>query len=170
MTGIGFGISRETENGFVRWAAPVIGYFGAVTLHMLWNGSSAVAGLLGNAGAILFILELLLWFVFVGAFLIMVIVLVRRRGRIIREFLEDEVPLGTISAAERELVGSAFGILRARLRWGSAGTEFARAIARLALSKWHALRAERSQTRTVSIDFVVPLRKRIGEIRARLGR
>lgn len=167
MTGIGFGLARESERGWVRAIAPFAGYLGAVALHMIWNGSAAISGELGVP---LPLLLLPLWLLFVLAFLVMVAVLVGRRGRLIRKYLEDEVAIGNLSAAEVQTIGSAFGLLRVTLRaQGKIRAEFVRAAARLALSKWHSDRAMRGQQRTVSWDFIVPLRGRLRELRARLG-
>jgi RsiW-degrading membrane proteinase PrsW (M82 family) len=168
MTGIGVGLARESKSGLVRFVAPVLGYCGAVLLHMLWNGSAVLGSVVGPAGGVLFLLMLPIWLIFVAAFLVIVIVLVRRRGRVIREYLVDEVALGTVSREEVDLVCSAFGAVRARLRWGATGVDFVRAIARLALSKWHTSRAMDSRTHTVSYDFIVPLRQKIGELRRHL--
>lgn len=165
MTGIGVGLARESEKRWLRPIAPVIGYCGAVFLHAVWNGSTVLFG--GVEGGVLFLfLSLFLWFAFVVAFLAIVIVLVRRRGNIIRQNLLDEVALGHLSQAELELVVSAFGGLTAYFRKGKQGTEFVRAVARLALSKWHSSRAMKASTRTVSMDFIAPLRRRIRELRA----
>ncbi len=158
MTGIGIGLAREAENTFVRVIAPFAGYAAAVFLHALWNGAATVADLAA-------LLMLPLWFLFVAAFVIMVIVLVRRRGKIIREHLLDEVALRNISSAELDMVTSAFGGLVAFFKKGRKGTEFIRAIARLGISKWHTGRAMRGKNMTVSMDFIIPLRTRIKELR-----
>jgi len=168
MTGLGFGFARETERPWVRWVAPVLGYCGAVTLHMMWNGGAVLASSLGEGGGMLFLILLPLWLLFVLVFLLIVVGLVARRGAIIRAHLADEVALGFVTREELALVGSAFGTVRARMRWGTVGVELVRAIARLALSKWHTTRARRSQTDTVSYAFIVPLRQRIAALRTRL--
>lgn len=166
MTGIGFGVSRETATGALRWAAPFLGYGAAVLLHFIWNGSSVFSAAV-NVPIILILLPL--WFLFVMAFLGMVVALVRRRGQIIRANLQDEVLLGTVTREEFELVGSAFGIFTAAMGPGGAiRAQIIRACARLALSKWHAERAYRGQRRTVSFDFIVPLRDEIRNLRAQL--
>src|SRR5579883_2985136 len=46
MTGIGFGISRETTKGWVRWMAPFFGYCGAAFLHSTWNTAATISGFL----------------------------------------------------------------------------------------------------------------------------
>lgn len=158
MTGIGIGLARESENQFVRIVAPFIGYGCAVFLHALWNGAATFA----DIGALLM---LPLWFMFVLAFVILVMALVRRRGNIIKEHLVDEVALRNISQAELDLVTSAFGNVVAFFRKGPKGTAFVRAVARLGISKWHTARAMRGQNRTVSMDFILPLRARIRELR-----
>lgn len=160
MTGIGFGLAREAENKFVRVIAPFAGYAAAVFLHALWNGTSLVGG--GEA----FLCMLPLWLMFVVAFIVLVMVLVSRRGRIIRQHLVDEVALKNISQQELDLVCSAFGGLTAFFRRGRKGSEFVRAVARLGLSKWHTARAMRGQNKTFSMDFIVPLRARIKDLRA----
>lgn len=167
MTGIGVGLARESTQPWVRILAPPAGYSVAVFLHALWNGMAHLLGGFGAPGALLLMASLVLWFLFVAAFLAIVFGLVLRRGRIIREHLVDEVALGHLSAAELNLVSSAFGGFLAYLRKGSAGTEFVRTVARLALSKWHAGRAMRGNTHTVSREFIVPLRRKIQELRAK---
>ncbi len=163
MFGIGMGIARETKSPVMKWVAPILGYFGSVFLHFVWNASASIGE------GVVFCLMFPLWLLFVGGFLIAIVVLVRRRGRIIREHLVDEVALGTIDQQELDLVASPFGLLRARLAHGGTGAEFVRATARLALSKWHTARAMETKNATVSMDFIVPLRARISELRAKLG-
>lgn len=170
MTGIGFGIARETEKSWLRWSAPIFGYTAAVVLHMMWNGSAVVADSLGQDGATWFICMLPVWLLFVGAFVALVIGLVVRRGRIIRQFLHDEVALRNLSAQEVDLICSAFGLLTARMRYGARGAEFVRAAARLSLSKWHSTRAQNQNMRTVSMDFIVPLRHKLARLRQEIGK
>ncbi|MEC7522552.1 MAG: PrsW family intramembrane metalloprotease [Myxococcota bacterium] len=166
MTGIGVGIARETDKVWLRPIAPVLGYAAAVFLHAVWNGTAVLLGPSEVGGLIFLFIMLPLWLLFVVAFLAIVIVLVRRRGKIIRNHLLDEVALGHLTQAELDLVASAFGGLTAYFRKGKQGVEFVRAVARLALSKWHTGRAVKTSSRTVSMDFIAPLRRRIRELRA----
>ena len=48
--------------------------------------------------------------------------------------------------------------------------EVRRATARLGLSKWHAGRAMRGRKRTVSADWIVPLRQELAELRMDVAR
>jgi RsiW-degrading membrane proteinase PrsW (M82 family) len=163
MTGLAVGYAREQTNTAMKFILPVVGYMGAVMLHAMWNGSGLVCDLYG--APYVFFLLLPLWLLFVGAFVVMVMVLVRRRGRMIRENLVDEVALGFLTQAELDLVTSAFGGLVAFTRRGRKGTEFVRAVARLGLSKWHTARAMKGSKNTVSMDFILPLRARIKKLR-----
>jgi hypothetical protein len=163
MIGIGFGIARETSSTALRIMAPLMGYFAACTLHGIWNLVATV----GNGG--LFVVSLILWFIFVAAFFVMIIVLVVRKGRTIRENLKDEVLLGNLSQEELDLVCSPVGRLKATFSWrGATGRAFIRAASRLGLSKWHTARAMKGQKRTISSDFIVPLRQELSRLRGQM--
>jgi len=157
------GIARESTRPSLKWLGPLVGYLAAVFLHALWNGSSLLIS--PTEQGALACLAFTLWFVFVTVFLGIVTALVRRRGRIIRAHLEDEVAIGTITASERDLVVNPWGIWRASKLYGPRGQEFARAVARLALSKWHATRAMTQAKHTVSFELIVPLRQKIAQLK-----
>jgi hypothetical protein len=168
MTGIGFGVARETARPWLRWVAPVAGYLAAAFLHFVWNGAATVSGLLT-------LVMLPLWFLFVVFFVAIVVALVFRKGRIIKDHLKDEVLIGTISPQELEMICSPFGRWKARMSYGGAvGRDFVAAAARLGLCKWHTARAMKGQKRTVSMDFIAPLRQELARLRqevyAKLGR
>jgi hypothetical protein len=135
-----------------------------VFLHSTWNTAATISGML-------VILMLPLWLLFVTAFLVILIVLVVRKGRIIRTHLQDEVLMGTITQQELEMVCSAWAHWRATFSFGGGlGRQFVTSAARLALSKWHSGRAVRGQVRSVSMDFVVPLRQELQRLRADISR
>lgn len=169
MTGIGFGLSREATSRFVRWGAPFAGFGLAVMLHAIWNGTAVLAPALGVEGAIVFLCMLCLWLLLVITFFVAIIVLVRRRGKIIREYLQDEIALGNVTPDEVDQVCTAFGLLQARMNYGRKGAELVRAIARLALSKWHTTRAQKQDRSTVSMEFIVPLRRRIYDLKMEIS-
>jgi len=163
MTGIGFGISRETTKGWLRWMAPIGGYLCAVFLHSTWNTAATLSGFL-------VVIMLPLWFLLVAGFLGIWIWLVRRKGRIIRDHLKDEVLLGNMTQWELDLSCSAFARMRAQARYGgAAGRSFVKAAARLGLSKWHAARAARGRKSTVSADWIVPLRQELFALREEIA-
>jgi protease PrsW len=163
MTGIGFGIARESSRAWVRMLAPLGGLACGIVLHAIWN---LVPTVLPKA----FFPSLALWFVFVFGFFAMLCVLVVRKGRVIREHLRDEVAMGNLSAEEVDLICSPIGRLKSTMSWrGKPGRDFINAGARLALSKWHTARAMRGRTRTLSADFIVPLRHELARLRAILA-
>ncbi len=168
MTGLGFGIARETNKTWLKWLAPLGGYLFAAFLHSTWN----TAATLSNQ---LVLLMLPLWFLFVLAFFILVIWLVKRKGKIIRDHLRDEVLMGNLTPWELALITSPIGRIKATFNYGgSAGRKFIDAAARLALSKWHTGRATMGRKMTVSADMIYPLRQDIfrlrGEISKALGK
>jgi RsiW-degrading membrane proteinase PrsW (M82 family) len=164
MTGLGFGIARETEKTWLKWLAPLGGYCFAAFLHSVWNTSATISGMLTA-------LMLPLWFLFILCFFGLVIWLVARKGKIIREHLKDEVLMGFLTFSELEMISSPFGRWKATLSWGgTAGRKFIDVATRLSLSKWHAGRAHRNRKLTVSADMVVPLRQELAQLRAEVSR
>jgi hypothetical protein len=168
MTGIGFGIARETDKTWLRFLAPILGYFTAAFLHFVWNGAATLSG-------VVTLIMLPLWFLFVLLFIAIVVALVFRKGRIIKDNLKDEVLIGTLTPWELEMVTSPVGRWKATMSYGGkAGRDFVAAAARLGLCKWHTARAMKGQKRTVSMDFIAPLRQELARLRqevyARLGR
>jgi RsiW-degrading membrane proteinase PrsW (M82 family) len=164
MTGLGFGLARESTKGSVRFFAPLGGYVVAVVLHAIWNTAATVSGML-------VLVMLPLWFLFVTGFFVMVIVLVRRKGRIIRDHLKDEVLTGHLTVAELEFVTSAFSWWQATFSWGGApARRFVEVAARLGLSKWHSRRAAQGHSQTISGAFVAPLRKELKQRRDEMAR
>ncbi|WP_437730322.1 PrsW family intramembrane metalloprotease [Sorangium sp. So ce1335] len=166
MTGIGFGLARESSRTWVRVAAPIGGYLLGVALHAVWNFLPTA---LGRAMGDIFMPWLLLWLCFVASFFGIIVALVIRKGWVIRDHLRDEVALGMLTQDELELVCSPIGRLRCTLGWrGATGRSFIRAGARLALSKWHTARALEGRNRTLSADFIGPLRDEIAQLRQEL--
>ncbi len=164
MTGIGFGIARETTRRWQRWLAPLAGYALAVLLHFTWN----LAATISNA---LFLVMLPIWLLFVLGFSVLVTWLVMRKGKIIRNYLRDEVLMGNLTPWELSLVTSPIASMRATLSFGGAsGRRFVATASRLALSKWHAARATRGRSMTVSADMIVPLRQELFRLRNDVSR
>jgi RsiW-degrading membrane proteinase PrsW (M82 family) len=164
MTGIGFGIARETTKTHIKILAPIGGYFFGVTLHAIWNFVPTVFH-----DERVFWAALVLWLMFVFAFIVIVVALVIRKGRTIRSYLRDEVLLGNLSQEEVNLICSPVGRLKCTLSWrGKTGRDFIRSGARLALSKWHTARAMKGQKRTISADFIVPMRQELKRLRGEM--
>lgn len=157
ITGLGIGIARETNKRWLRWLAPMACFSAAVFLHALWNTSAMLAGAL---------LILPLFFLLVLAFFALVLVLVRRKGKIIKDHLRDEVLMGNLTPWELELVTSPIARIRATFSYGgAAGRRFVAAASRLALSKWHTARAAQGRQLTVSCGMILPLRQELHGLR-----
>ncbi len=107
MTGIGLAIGR-LNNGFWRYAGPVLGYLTAIFLHFTHN-------LLASTGISLICLlgSALDWLGFVGMF-VFILVLVWREGKIMREQLLEEVTLGHLSDEQYRLTCSLAGQMARR--------------------------------------------------------
>ncbi|MCU0239541.1 MAG: PrsW family glutamic-type intramembrane protease [Pyrinomonadaceae bacterium] len=102
MIGIGCGIARESHNTAIRLIMPIIGYFVAVFLHALWNGSATFLG----EGFLLFyiIIQVPFFFIFAGfSFWVMY-----RQNKILREMLAMDVARGLITNEQFETATSAF--------------------------------------------------------------
>jgi hypothetical protein len=119
--------------------------------------------LFGNGA---FVLNLVVGLLMALSFLVLICWLVYRKGKTIGDYLKDEVLIGPISQDEFDLITSYGGRLKARFSWrGKAGAQFVGAGARLALSKWHTARAMKGSKRTISADFIVPLRQEMSRLR-----
>lgn len=167
MTGIGCGLARESYKGCVKWIFPLIGYVGAVFLHMLWNGMATFLGGLFFAGYVL--LEVPLFIVFC-IFCIYVMV---RQSRIIKEKLVLQVAQGLISQEEVNLVTSPFkstiwkykGLLSGK---GLARHRFIRAVGKLGLSQWHIEQAAAAGGVTQSLQHNPILRAQVMRLRSQI--
>ena len=151
MTGIGFGLSRESHNPFIKYVMPIVGLIGAMILHACWNGVAMIFG----GGFLLFylIIEIPLFLIFVTfAFWIM-----WRQNKIIREMLAIDVARGLIPTEHFERATSAFkstgwiigSIFKGKYK---ATSNYIRAIGKLGLSYWHIQRATAAQGETASFQ------------------
>jgi protease PrsW len=104
MTGIGLGWSRESNNGFIKVVAPVLGFMLAILMHGTWNGSATFGGEYGFFAA---------YFGIMGpAFIVTLMVVffsLRREGRIVRQFLYPDYQNGLFDSREYEKLCSIRG-------------------------------------------------------------
>ncbi len=84
MTGLGFGIAAESSNGFVKIAAPIGGYFGAMALHAMHNG---LPTFFGEGGLVLMIL--ISWLIDILFFVLLGVLVMRDRATIVRELSSE---------------------------------------------------------------------------------
>lgn len=176
MTGIGMGIAREQKRGFWVWTAPVMGYVLAVLLHATWNGVATLAS--GeNAGLVFFGVYFLGWIPAFICFMIAVGFCLRRERKIIRQYLYEEVALGVLTPQEYMDVTSLTkrvsfhwrGLSRNGLSGYRSAKAFSRAATKLALSKWHTLKAAEKSAQTRSLGQIPLLRQELATRRAALS-
>ncbi len=110
MTGLGLAVGR-LNSGFLRYGAPVGGYFVAIGLHFFHNLLASVPDPL-----VCILGDVIDWIGFLGMF-IFILILVWREGKVMREQLAEEVALGNMSQAQYETAGSISAQMAAR--WGA---------------------------------------------------
>jgi RsiW-degrading membrane proteinase PrsW (M82 family) len=188
VTGIGCGISRESHNGFVRFLLPIVGYIGAVALHMFWNGMAAFSlpivreagltwtcdyiGLTGDnepicafsIGYAFLEVPLFLFFVIFALFIM------RRQNRILKEMLAFDVARGLVPEEHKQTATSVFRSLSWLIGGLFAGKFFARSrylrsLGNLGLSYWHMQRATAAQGQTGSFQQNPIIREEIMALR-----
>jgi RsiW-degrading membrane proteinase PrsW (M82 family) len=169
MTGIGFGVARETHNPAVKVAAPLIGYFGAMFLHALWNTLASFDG--GTFFTGYFLVEAPLFFFFIAV----IFHLVRREGRILKQTLAAEVERGLITQHQLDIAISVFrrtGWLATAIghsKLFDARRQFLRAVAKLGLCHWHRQRATEAERHTDSFPLIRQLQAEVFSLRDRVG-
>jgi RsiW-degrading membrane proteinase PrsW (M82 family) len=153
MTGIGFGLARQSHNPLVKLVAPLVGFSLAAFLHFLWN---TLAGLAGGAG--FFILYFIFWMPLFLGFFGVVVWMGQRESKLIRRQLQFEVARGLLTTEQADLVSSwtrrtawLLSSLSNRPRF-AARRRFARGATRLALCYWHIERAQAAGGQTVSFS------------------
>lgn len=104
MTGIGLGIAANARNAGLRVLAPCAGYFLAVCLHALWNGSASLAD--GQALPTVYLMIMVPIF---GFTLALVLYQRRREQRIIAAELPGFAHAGWIAPSEVGLLQSLAG-------------------------------------------------------------
>lgn len=155
MTGIGFGVARETHNAALKIAAPIIGYSIAVFLHALWNSLALIGG-----GKFFLIGYFLIQAPMFCAFLTLILYLVNREGRILRQSLAVEVNRGLITQRQLDIAISVFrrtGWVASAMgdsRLFGARRRFLRSVAKLGLCHWHVQRATEVGAETTSFPLI----------------
>ncbi|MBP9663008.1 MAG: PrsW family intramembrane metalloprotease [Pyrinomonadaceae bacterium] len=152
LTGIGCGIARESHNKAVRIILPVVGYFGAVLMHAIWNGVAVLGGLEGFWLAY-FVLQV----PFFSIYVIFSLLIMWRQNRILKEMLALDIARGLLSPELASKATSAFrssfwiigGIFEGKFK---PRTRFVRAVGKLGLSYWHIQRATAAQGQTGSFQ------------------
>ncbi|QQS48393.1 MAG: PrsW family intramembrane metalloprotease [Acidobacteriota bacterium] len=168
MTGIGAGIARESHHAGIKFWAPLIGLGGAMINHGMWNAMASFDRKYFIAGYIFFEVPLFI------CFLLVIVWVVRREGRILAQTLAAEVDRGLITERQLAITISIFsrtiwlssalghpGLLKARRR-------FLRSVAKLGLCLWHRDRAAVARKDTGSLEMIERLRAEIFMLRGKV--
>ncbi len=115
MTGLGLGLARQTDRAWLKRAAPPLGLAGAIALHALWNGGATL-------GCVFFGVYLLVMVPALAAVLGLIVVSLRREGRLIRTHLAPEAASGILRADDYQRLCSLRGRVDAGCRaWALGG-------------------------------------------------
>lgn len=131
---------------------PVVGYFGAVLMHAIWNGVAVFGGLEG-----FWLAYGVLQVPFFAIYIIFSLVIMWRQNRILKEMLALDIARGLLPEDLAKKATSAFrssfwiigGIFEGKFK---ARTRFVRAVGKLGLSYWHIQRATAAQGQTGSFQ------------------
>ena len=102
-TGLGFGIATEAKSWFVKIAAPVIGFGGAMAMHAMHNFLPTV---FGEGGLVLMLL--ISWLIDILFFVLLALLVVRDRSIVVRELFGEVGDL--LHPRELQLVSSYFSL------------------------------------------------------------
>jgi RsiW-degrading membrane proteinase PrsW (M82 family) len=115
MTGLGLGLARQTHRVWLKRIAPPLGPAGAIALHALWNGGATM-------GCVFFGIYLLVMVPALAAVLVLIVVSLRREGRLVRTWLAPEAESGALGADEYQRLCSLRGRVDAGCRaWAMGG-------------------------------------------------
>ena len=134
--GLGLGLARQLRSRSAATAAAVLGFVGAVGLHLLWNAGA-------SAGLVFFGVYSLVMLPALAVLFVAVALALRFEGRIIRARLAPEAAAGLISTGDYAALCSARGrlhALSAALQGGGVGAWKARRVYHRAASELAFLR------------------------------
>ena len=142
MTGVALGLAAQSTRRLTKFVAPAAGLTAAVLLHAAWNFSVWNSNVKENGAYVLLTYLLVMMPTFVGM-LIVVLLSLRREGRILREHLRPDLERGLFPREEYLCVCSVSGRIRASWRALSLGgtsawrarTRFNRAASELAFHR-----------------------------------
>ena len=168
MTGIGLGISRQSDNPLVKKIAPILGLCGAMFLHFLWN----LSGLFGLVQ--FFMVYLAVMFPALVAVIVVAWFAIKRDSGIVRQHLAADLQSDWINPAEMECLCSVRSRLRTSLAaWkaGGAGAwkrrvAYHQLTSELALCRWRASKGiiSKEQSAQTEAQYIVRLREMYAEL------
>jgi len=166
MTGIGFGISRESDRPWVKRLAPILGLAGAMLLHSIWNLSASL-------GAVFFAAYFVVMVPAVIAVGLIVFYSLRREAKMIRTHLEQVVASGVLTTQDIAIVtsvrhrcaASALALRQGGVEKWRERRRFHALATELAFHSWRTSRALQDDVHATRAELVDQVRA----VRARLG-
>lgn len=125
MTGIGLGLALHARNAFLKFLAPIVGLLVAISMHSIWNGSAVLFG--GPGFILMYVLIMIPAFAII---FVVIILALRREGKIIGEHLTPDFRAGLFTQEEY------LQLCTVRGRMGASYNAFSRG----GLSHWQARR------------------------------
>lgn len=110
--GIGLAMSRLSKSTVVRWLAPPAGWCVALGFHGLHNTLATFSEETPALGGFMFLIDWAGW-LFMG---ILILVLIRREGRLVGVQLKEEMDAGRLSPSQYRTASSSWARTGARLR------------------------------------------------------
>jgi RsiW-degrading membrane proteinase PrsW (M82 family) len=110
--GIGLALSRLSRSTAVRWLAPPAGWCVALGFHGLHNTLATLAEKTPAFGALMFLIDWAGWFFMA----ILILILIRREGRLVGLQLKEEMEHGRLSPSQYRTASSSWARSGARLR------------------------------------------------------
>lgn len=103
FTGYGFGLARGAREPILRWIFPILGWTFAVIFHLIHNLFAFMTANSGSSGLLNTLWD---WSGYLGL-LVLILLLIAREKRWMREHLESERSAHLLSAAQFEIACSA---------------------------------------------------------------
>lgn len=163
MTGIGLGISRQSDNPMVKKIAPIAGLCGAMFLHFLWN----LSGLFGLVQ--FFMVYLAVMFPALVAVVVVAWFAIKRDSGIVRQHLAADLQSGWITPADLDCLCSVKTRLRtsmAALKTGGVSAwkqrvAYHQLTSELALCRWRTAKGIQSKEQSAQTEaqYIARLRE-----------
>jgi RsiW-degrading membrane proteinase PrsW (M82 family) len=110
--GIGLALSRLSRSRALRWLAPPIGWGLALGFHSLHNTLAALSGKVPALGGLMLLFDWAGW----AGMSLLILLSIRREGRLVGAHLAEEVDCGRLTAAQYRTAASSWARSGACLR------------------------------------------------------
>lgn len=150
MTGVGFGVARESDRKWVKTLAPLLGLAAAIALHSIWN-------LAARAGAIFFGAYVVIMMPAAIAVVLIAIFSMRREARLIRAHLDGVLhpeDVAGLSSVRMRVGACTHALLRGGYRAWVARRRFHALATELAFHSWRTSRESHDDAQAIHDELV----------------